>query len=128
MVGGIYDTMTCGGSHFGFPIGIKNRGPSNDLGKMFQNASSLKPLGQLKPNCPGMIIGRSSVFYADRKSKMAATTGHSIIDATNHYDFSVIVTNFGPKLRCYGQQSTCYGFPIYCRPGTVPHLNIIVII
>ena len=38
-------------------------------------------------------------FYADRKSKMAATTGHSIIDA-NHYDFSVIVTNFGPKLRC----------------------------
>ena len=48
------------------------------MGKMFQNASSLKPLGQLKPNCPGMIIGRSSVFYADRKSKMAATTGHSI--------------------------------------------------
>jgi hypothetical protein len=65
--------MTCGGSHLGFPIGIKNRGPSNDhsvkmvataglsltldpMGKMFQNASSLKPLGQLKPNCPGMII------------------------------------------------------------------------
>ena len=36
------------------------------LGKMFQNASSLKPLGQLKPNCPVMIIGRSStqiLFY-----------------------------------------------------------------
>jgi hypothetical protein len=31
------------------------------MGKMFQNASSLNPLGQLKPNCPGMIIGRSSV-------------------------------------------------------------------
>ena len=31
--------------------------------KMFQNASSLKPLGQLKPNCPGMIIGRSSTKY-----------------------------------------------------------------
>jgi hypothetical protein len=28
------------------------------MGKMFQNTSSLKPLGQLKPNCPGMIIGR----------------------------------------------------------------------
>ena len=27
--------------------------------KMFQHAS-LKPLGQLKPNCPDMIIGRSS--------------------------------------------------------------------
>jgi hypothetical protein len=52
------------------------------LGKMFQNASSLKPLGQLKPNCPGMIIGRSStkffVFYADRKSKMAATAIHRL--------------------------------------------------
>jgi hypothetical protein len=36
------------------------------MGKNFQNASSLKPLGQLKPNCPGMIIGRSStecLFY-----------------------------------------------------------------
>ena len=48
--------------------------------KMFQNASSLKPLGQLIPNCPGMIIGRSSTkfmfFYVDRKSKMAATARH----------------------------------------------------
>jgi hypothetical protein len=26
------------------------------MGKMFQNSSSLKPLGQLKPNCPGIII------------------------------------------------------------------------
>jgi hypothetical protein len=29
------------------------------IGKMFQNASSLKALGQLKPNCPGKIIGMS---------------------------------------------------------------------
>jgi hypothetical protein len=35
----------------------------NPMGKMFQNASSLKPLGQLKPNCPGMIIGRSSTKF-----------------------------------------------------------------
>jgi hypothetical protein len=52
------------------------------MGKMFQNASFLKPLGQLKPNCPGMIIGRSSTkflfFYADRKFKMAATAGHRL--------------------------------------------------
>ena len=33
------------------------------MGKMFQNASSLKPLRQLKPNCPGMIIGRSSTKF-----------------------------------------------------------------
>jgi hypothetical protein len=51
------------------------------MGKMFQNASSLKPHGQLKPNCPGIIIWWSSkknVVYADPKFKMAATTGHSI--------------------------------------------------
>jgi hypothetical protein len=39
------------------------------MGKVSQNASSLKPIGQLKPNCPGMIIGRFSTkfrfFYAD---------------------------------------------------------------
>jgi hypothetical protein len=33
------------------------------MGKMFQNASSLKPPGQLKANCPGMIIGRSSTKF-----------------------------------------------------------------
>ena len=52
------------------------------MGEMFQNASSLKPLGQLKPNCSGMIIGKSSTkflfFYPDRKFKMAATTGHKL--------------------------------------------------
>ena len=35
----------------------------DSMGKMFQNTSSLKPLGQLKPNCPGMIIGRSSTKF-----------------------------------------------------------------
>jgi hypothetical protein len=63
--------MSCGGSHLGFPIAIKNRNFVEDLlsltldpmGIMFQNASSLKPLGQLKPNCPGMIIGRSSTKF-----------------------------------------------------------------
>jgi hypothetical protein len=29
------------------------------MGKMFQNASSLQPLEQLKANCPRMIIGMS---------------------------------------------------------------------
>ena len=33
------------------------------MGKVSQNASSLKPLGQLKPNCPGMIIGKSSTKF-----------------------------------------------------------------
>jgi hypothetical protein len=33
------------------------------MGKVSQNASSLKPLGQMKPNCPRMIIGRSSTKF-----------------------------------------------------------------
>jgi hypothetical protein len=47
-------TMSCSGSHLGITINIKNTMFVKDL------------------------PGRSSVFYADRKSKMAATTGHSI--------------------------------------------------
>ena len=52
------------------------------MGKMFQDASPLKPLGQLKPNCPRndhwKVLYKVSVFYADRKSKMAATAGHRL--------------------------------------------------
>ena len=33
------------------------------MGKKFQNASELNPLGQLKPNCPGMFIGRFSTNF-----------------------------------------------------------------
>jgi hypothetical protein len=33
------------------------------MGKMFQNASSLIPLGKLKQNCPGNIIGRFSTNF-----------------------------------------------------------------
>jgi hypothetical protein len=45
--------MYYGGSHLGFPIGIKNI-------KFVENLPMMKPLGQLKLNCPGMIIGRSA--------------------------------------------------------------------
>ena len=40
------------------------------MGKMFQNASSLKPLGQLKPNWNWKVLYKFYVFYADRKSKI----------------------------------------------------------
>ena len=33
------------------------------MGKVSQNASSLKPLGQMKLDCPRMIIGRSSTKF-----------------------------------------------------------------
>jgi hypothetical protein len=38
------------------------------IGKMFQNASSLKPHGQLKPNCSGMVI-RKVFFMSIRNSR-----------------------------------------------------------
>jgi hypothetical protein len=52
--------MSCGGGHQFKMAAMAGLSLTLDpMGKMFQNASSLKPLGQLKPNCPGMIIGRS---------------------------------------------------------------------
>jgi hypothetical protein len=52
------------------------------MGKIFQNAFSLKPLGQLKPKLPRTdhwkVLYKFSAFYADRKSKMAATAGHRL--------------------------------------------------
>jgi hypothetical protein len=39
------------------------------MGIMFQNASSLKPLRQLKPNCPGMIIGSHLGFPIGIKNR-----------------------------------------------------------
>ena len=68
------------------------------MGKMFPNAS-LNPLGQLKPNCPGMIIGRSStkfVFYVDRKSKMSATVIHRLTLDPKTREFRVKL-NFAAK-------------------------------
>jgi hypothetical protein len=51
--------------------------------KMFQNAS-LKPLGQLKPNCPRMIIGRSSTKFVQCETKSC----HS-----RHFEFHIGAKN-----------------------------------
>ena len=63
------------------------------MGNMFQNASSLKPLGQLKPNCPGMIIGRSSTNF------MFFLCRWKIQDGRHHR----IYINIGP----YGKMFKC---------------------
>ena len=46
------------------------------MGKMFQNASSLKPLGQLKANCPGIVIGRSSTNFMFFLCRSKIQDGH----------------------------------------------------
>jgi hypothetical protein len=83
------------------------------MGKMFQNASSLKPFGQLKPNCPGIIIWRSSnrfgFFYADPKSKMTATAGHRL--------------TFDPMGKCSNMNIMRYGVNV--NETTTPKSNCI---
>jgi hypothetical protein len=54
--------MSCSGSHLGITINIKNTKFVKDL-PMIDHWK---------------VLYKVSVFYADRKSKMAATTGHSI--------------------------------------------------
>ena len=52
------------------------------MGEMFENASSLKPLEQFETKLPRndhwKVLYKFSVFYADRKSKMATTAGHRL--------------------------------------------------
>jgi hypothetical protein len=43
------------------------------MGKMLQNASSLKPLGQLKPNCPGMMGSLVSIVQVVSEKKRFET-------------------------------------------------------
>jgi hypothetical protein len=81
--------MTCGGSHLGFPIGIKNRGPSNDhswadrlafdpMGKC-SNAFFSETTNMIKTklymNVHWMVLYKLYVFCSDMKFKMAATAG-----------------------------------------------------
>jgi hypothetical protein len=54
--------MTCGGSHLGFPIGIKNTHLVEDLPMIIP--------GQFGPL-------QTLFFYVDRNSKMTTTAGHS---------------------------------------------------
>ena len=90
--------------------------------KMFQNASSLKPLGQLKLNCPGMIIGRSSTnflfFYADRKSKMAATAGHRLtldpMGKCSNAFFSETTNMIKAKLYMNVHWMVLYNLKVFC--------------
>jgi hypothetical protein len=60
--------MSCSGSHLGISINIKNAKFVKDLPMI----DAQFRFNQCK------VLFKVYVFYADRKSKMAATTGHSI--------------------------------------------------
>ena len=92
------------------------------IGKMFQNAFFLKPLGELKPNCPGMIIGRSSTkflfFYADWKSKMATTAGHRLtldpMGKCSNAFFSETTNMIKAKLYMNVHWMVLYNLKVFC--------------
>jgi hypothetical protein len=74
---GIYDTMTCGGSHLGFPIGIKNRGMGKCSNAFFSETTNMIK-AKLYMNVHWMVLYKLYVFCSNMKFKMAATAGLSL--------------------------------------------------
>jgi hypothetical protein len=81
--------MSCGGGHLGFPTGIKNRNYVEDLPMIIPRQFGFNyPSGfreatwiietKLPRNDHWKVLYIISVFYAGRKSKMAATAGHRL--------------------------------------------------
>jgi hypothetical protein len=71
-------SMSCGGGHLEFSIGIKKqklcRGPS----KCFFSETTWTIETKLPRNDHWKVLYKVSVFYADRTSKMAATAMHKL--------------------------------------------------
>jgi hypothetical protein len=65
--------MSCGGGHLGFPIGIKK-----NVSKRFFSETTWTIETKLPMNDHWKVLYQVTVFYADRKSKMAATAGHRL--------------------------------------------------
>jgi hypothetical protein len=68
--------MYCDGGHLGFPINIGPYG--ENVSKRFFSETTWTIETKLPRNDHWKVLYKVCVFYADRKSKMAATTGHSI--------------------------------------------------
>jgi hypothetical protein len=86
--------MSCSGSHLGITINIKNTKLVKDLpmidahygknvSKRFFSETTWTVETNLPRNDHWKVLYKVSVFYADRKSMMAATTGHSINTGEN---------------------------------------------
>jgi hypothetical protein len=92
------------------------------MGKMFQNASSLKPLGQLKPKLPRndhwKVLYKLYVFYADRKSKMAATAIHRLtldpMGKCSNAFFSETTNMIKAKLYLNVHWMVLYNLKVFC--------------
>jgi hypothetical protein len=93
--------MSCGASHLGFPIGIKNI-------KFVEDLPMIIP-GHFAFNCPSVDNRNQTAqewslegplqslcyFYADRKFKMATTAGHRLtLDPMGKYSNAAAILNF----------------------------------
>jgi hypothetical protein len=79
--------MYCGGGHLGFPIDIKNIKfvedlpmiiPGENVSKRFFSETTRTVETKLPKNDHWKVLYKLYVFYADQKSKMAATAGHRL--------------------------------------------------
>ena len=96
------------------------------MGKMFQNASSLKPLGletKLPRNDHWKVLYTIYVCYVDRESKMAATAIHILTKKCSNAFFSE--TNYGQTVMFIGWSSTnCTFFVPKNSKWRLPGLNL----
>jgi hypothetical protein len=73
--------MSCDGGHLGFPIGIKNRNLVKDIPMIIHlqfGETTWTVETKLPRNDHWKVLYKASVFYANRKSKMATTAGHRL--------------------------------------------------
>jgi hypothetical protein len=68
--------MSYGGGHLGFPIGIRPYG--ENVSKRFFSETTRTVETKLPRNDHWKVLYKFYVFYADWKSKMAATVGHRL--------------------------------------------------
>ena len=95
---------------------------SDPMGKMFQNASSLKPLLIIETKLPRndhwKVLYKVCVFYADRKSKMATTAGHRLtldpMGKCSNAFFSETTNMIKAKLYMNVHWMVLYKFYVFC--------------
>jgi hypothetical protein len=76
--------MSCGGGHLGSPIGIKK-----NVSKRFFSETTWTVETKLPRNDHWKVLYKIYGFYANRKSKMAATVIHSMYCGGGHLGFSI---------------------------------------
>ena len=83
-------------------------------GKTFQNTSSLKPLGQLKPNCPGIIIGSFSTMFFFFLCRSKIHIGIDPMGKCSNAFFSETTNMIKAKLYMNVHWMVLYNLKVFC--------------